>query len=507
MSTTTLAALLTLGAGVVFGYFFRKQQAARRVDTAEARVSKLLEEAKNKEKEILLEAKSKSLEIQEQAKKQEAEFRKNLLAVQNRLERKETDLEERVKKLEQERKHLEVRQTELANLEEELKEMRAKHVATLERIASLTKEDAKKLLLEKTEQGIGEELALLTRKLLQHARDDAEKKAREIVGLAIERCASEVTSETTTTVIPIPSEEMKGRIIGKEGRNIKTFEQMLGVEIIVDDTPDAVIISGFNSIRRYIAKRTLERLIADGRIQPARIEDAFQKAKQEIAEEMKEAGEQACYELGITDFPPKLVQLIGRLKFRTSYGQNVLKHSTEMAKLAALMAEELGAEIATVKKAALLHDIGKALDQEVEGTHVAIGVQIARKFGLPEKIVNAIAAHHEDVPYESLEAVIVDAADNISGSRPGARRDSYEQYVQRLTELENIANAFPGVEKTYAISAGREIRVFVTPSQVDDWGAVKLAREIASKIEEQLHYPGEIKVHVIRDYRVVEYAR
>jgi len=282
---------------------------------------------------------------------------------------------------------------------------------------------------------------------------------------------------------------------------------MLGVEVIVDDTPDTVVISGFNSIRRQIAKLTLEKLIKDGRIHPARIEEAYAKAKEEIAKSIAEAGEQAVYDLGITNFPPKLIFLIGRLKYRSSYGQNVLKHSVEMAKLAEIMAKELGADVNIVKQGALLHDIGKALDQDMEGTHVEIGREIAKKFGLSEKVINAIEAHHEDVPHTSLEAVIVDAADNISGARPGARRESFEQYIKRLEELENLANSFEGVEKTYAIQAGREIRIFVKPDKVDDWGAVKLAKDVANRIQNELKYPGEIKVHVIREKRVVEYAR
>jgi ribonuclease Y len=399
------------------------------------------------------------------------------------------------------------RQSEATKTHEEIKEIRAKQLEQLQKIANLSNEDAKRVLLESTEKNMKEELAGLTRKLINSAREEADKKAREIVSLAIQRCASEVTSEMTTTSVQLPSEEMKGRIIGKEGRNIRTFEQMLGVEVIVDDTPDVVVISGFNSVRRHIAKIALEKLIQDGRIHPAKIEEATEKAKKEIAEQIKEAGEAAVYELGITNFPAKLVQLVGRLKFRTSYGQNVLKHSVEMAKLAALMAEEVGAEVQTVKQGALLHDIGKALDQDMEGTHVEIGKQIAKKFNLPEKIVNAIEAHHGDVEYGSIEAAIVDAADNISGSRPGARRDTYENYVKRLEELEAVATGFEGVDRVYAIQAGREIRVFVRPDKIDDWAATKLARDIANKIEQDLKFPGEIRVMVIRETRVVEYAR
>ncbi len=493
--------------GLLVGYFVRKVQIAQQVNSVEAKVARALDDAKSKEREIMLEAKAKALEITEQAKKSEQEFRNQLLKIEDRLSKREADLEGRNKEMDNTRQDLAKKRDEMVKTHDELKEVRQRQLDQLQKISGLSTEDAKRVLLESAEKGMRDELAQLTRKLLANARDEADKKAREIVSLAIQRCASEVTSETTTTTVTLPSEEMKGRIIGKEGRNIRTFEQMLGVEVIVDDTPDAVVISGFNSVRRHIAKIALEKLIQDGRIHPAKIEEATEKAKKEVAEMIKEAGEAAVYELGITEFPAKLVQLIGRLKFRTSYGQNVLKHSIEMAKLAALMAEEVGADVPIVKRGALLHDVGKALDQDMEGTHVEIGKQIAKKFNLPEKIVNAIEAHHGDVEYTSIEAAIVDAADNISGGRPGARRDSYEQYVKRLEDLETLAMGFEGIEKVYAIQAGREIRVFVKPEKIDDWGASKLAREIANKIEQDLKYPGEIRVMVIRETRVIEYAR
>jgi len=499
--------LIALAVGAAAGYMARKYQIAGKVNSVEARVARSIEEAKTKEKEILLEAKGKAMEIVEQGKKTEEEFRNQILKVEERLSRKESDLERKVGETERVKEEFAAKKTEIEKTQEQLRELKQQQAEKLQKISGLTTEEAKRVLLDATEKSIREELALLSHKLLGLAREDADKKAREIVALAIQRCASEVTSEQTTTIVNLPSDEMKGRIIGKEGRNIKTFEQMLGVEVIVDDTPDAVVISGFNSVRRHIAKIALEKLIQDGRIHPAKIEEATEKAKKEVAEMMREAGEAAVYELGIANFPPKLVQLVGRLKFRTSYGQNVLKHSVEMAKLAALIAEEVGADVSTVKQGALLHDIGKALDQEMEGTHVEIGKQIAKKFNLPEKIINAIEAHHGDVEYTSIEAAIVDAADNISGSRPGARRDTFENYIQRLEELENLAHSFEGVEKVYAIQGGREIRVFITPGKVDDWGAAKLAREIANKIEQDLKYPGEIRVMVIRETRVIEYAR
>lgn len=493
--------------GLAAGYIVRKLQVKAKIGSAEARAGKVLEEARQKEKELVLQAKDQAIKITEEAKKQETEIRQQILRLETRLEKKETELDNRGQDLDRRKQDLEKQNEDLKKLREDLTANREKQLATLEKIAKLTREEAKTVLLQQTEKQVKDDLLTLTRKLAAASREDAQRQARDIVGQAIERVAAEVSTETTTAAVALPNEEMKGRIIGKEGRNIKAFEQMLGVEVIVDETPDAVIISGFNSVRRYVAKIALEKLIQDGRIHPAKIEEAYEKAKKEVGQMIKDAGEEAVYELGITSFPAKLVQLVGRLKFRSSYGQNVLKHSIEMAKMGAIIAEELGADVQTVKQSALLHDIGKALDQDMEGTHVELGVQIAKKFNLPEKVVNAIHAHHGDVEHASIEAAIVDACDNISGARPGARKDTFEQYIKRLEELEKIGNSFEGVEKTYAIQAGREIRVFVVPAKVDDWGAMKMAREIASRIQQELKYPGEIKVQVIREMRVVEYAR
>jgi ribonuclease Y len=500
-------ALLALVVGVGVGYLIRKAQVTKKIGHAEARAQSLLEEAKTKEKEILLDAKSQALEITEAAKKQEAEFRQQIIRFEQRIEKKEADLETKSNNLDTQRADLEKKKEETAKLQEEMREFKQKQITKLEEISAMSRDEAKQLILETTEKAIKEEMVALQRKIVANAREEADKKAKEIVAHAIERCASEVTAETTTTIVQIPNEEMKGRIIGKEGRNIRTFEQMMGVEILIDDSPDTVVISGFNSIRRQIAKLTLEKLLQDGRIHPARIEEAYEKSKQEVGEMIKLAGEEAVYELGITSFPPKLIQLIGRLRFRTSYGQNILRHSIEMAKLSALMAEELGADVMISKQGALLHDIGKALDQDMEGTHVEIGKKIAEKFNLNEKIINAITSHHGDTEYTGIESAIIDAADNISGARPDARKDTYENYVKRLEDLENIANSFEGVEKTYAIQAGREIRVFVKPEKIDDYAAHRMAREIANRFENELKYPGEIKVNVIRETRVVEYAR
>ncbi|OGE77738.1 MAG: ribonuclease Y [Candidatus Doudnabacteria bacterium RIFCSPHIGHO2_01_FULL_46_14] len=507
MNSLFLFAGIALVAGFAVGYVVRKAQVKAKIDSAENKAEKLLDEVKQKEKEIILSAKDQAIKITEEAKKQETEIRQQILRIETRLEKKETEIDAKLSQMEKQKTDLEGQKEENKKVREDLETGKQKQIETLEKIAKLTLVEAKTVLLEQTERQVKDELLGLTRKIMSEAREDADKTARDIVAQAIERVSAEVSSETTTTTVGIPNDEMKGRIIGKEGRNIKAFEQMLGVEVIVDEAPDTVVISGFNSVRRHVAKVTLEKLIQDGRIHPAKIEEAYEKAKKEVGQMIKEAGEQAVYDLGITSFPPKLIQLIGRLRFRTSYGQNVLMHSTEMAKIGAIIAEEIGADPLIVKQGALLHDIGKALDQEMEGTHVELGVQIAKKFNLPDIIVNCIAAHHGDVPHESPEAAIVDACDNISGARPGARRDSYEQYVKRLEELENLANSFPGVEKSYAIQAGREIRVFLEPTKIDDWGAMKLAREVASKIEQQLKYPGEIKVQVIREMRVVEYAR
>ncbi|MBI5530652.1 MAG: ribonuclease Y [Candidatus Doudnabacteria bacterium] len=506
--------LIGVAAGLLVGYFVRQSLATKKIGSAESRAEKILEEAKTREKELLLEAKTRGMEIIDQAKKQEADFRNQIVRFEERIDRREKDLDQKSNALDRQKAELESKGEQIKQIQEEIKELRQKQLDNLQKIAGMTREEAAKVLLDNAEKTVKEEMISLHKKLVAQAHEDADRDARNIVAQAIERVASEVTAEVTTTTVQIPSEEMKGRIIGKEGRNIRAFEQMMGVEILIDDSPDTVVISGFNSIRRHIAKMTLEKLLADGRIHPARIEEAYEKSKAEINEQIKQAGEQAVYDLGITNFPPKLVHLIGRMMFRTSYGQNILRHSVEMAKLGALMAEELGADVLITKQGALLHDIGKALDQDLEGSHVELGKKVAEKFGLDARVVEAIASHHADtdvsgkaVAAQSIEAIIVDACDNISGARPGARKDTLENYIKRLTDLENMANSFEGVEKTYAIQGGREIRVFVTPSKLDDLGCQKLARDIANKLEAELKFPGEIKVHVIRETRVIEYAR
>lgn len=502
-----LTVLAAIAVGSVAGYFARQSIAKREADSAEAKVAKIFEEAKTKAKEILLAAKDKSVEILEEAKKEEQERIRLLTKSEERLERKEEALEQKIVEAENSKKAIEQKITEIKAVKAEIETVRDNEVKTLQKIAGFSQEEAKGLLFQKVEEEYKLEIVKKIKDLEQNKKEELEKKARDIVTLAIQRIAVPQAMETTTSTVNLPSDEMKGRIIGREGRNIKALEQLCGVEIVVDDTPGVIIISGFDPVRRQVAKQTLEKLIADGRIHPGRIEEAFEETRKDIAVKIKELGETAVYEVGLTSLNPKLVQLVGRLRFRTSYGQNVLLHSIEVAHLSAGIAAEVGADIALAKKAGLLHDIGKALDHEIEGSHVEIGMNILKKFGVATEVISAMKSHHEDYPYESLESIIVAAADAISASRPGARKDSLENYIKRLGDLEAIANSFENVEKSYAISAGREIRVFVRPDKADDLGSIKLAKDIVQKIEEQLDYPGEIKVHVIRETRAVEYAR
>ncbi|OGF20651.1 ribonuclease Y [Candidatus Falkowbacteria bacterium RIFOXYB2_FULL_38_15] len=497
---------VSLPVGIAIGYYLRKGLAKKLTGSIEEKAEKLLAETKNKQRELLLQAKDKAIQIIDEAKKEEEGRRQDLLSAQKRLEKRESLFDQKLLELQEKQQKLYDKANQVEKVKAEIQKIKDDHLAKLEEISGLTKEEAKKFLLDRTEKTIKEELVVRISKLERESSDVLDVKAKELLSLAIERCASSHATEITTTTITIPSDEMKGRIIGREGRNIKTIEQLTGTEIIIDDTPEAITVSGFSPIRRHVAKKALEKLILDGRIHPGRIEEAVEQAKKELAMDIKKAGEDAVYELGVAGFDPKLVQILGRLKYRTSFGQNALQHSLEVAHLSALLAEELGANVSVAKKAGLLHDIGKAVDHEVTGTHPEIGRDIAKKFNIPEEIIIPIATHHDDMP-PTLEAIIVKVADAISGARPGARKDTYEHYLQRLEDLEKVARSFDGVEKTYAIQAGREIRVFVTPDKIDDLGALKLAQEIAKKIEEELKYPGEIKVNVIREKRVVEYAR
>ncbi len=421
--------------------------------------------------------------------------------------KKENILTEKSASLEEKEKDLGLKVEKLKAIKANLEELRQKAIDNLENLSGLSKEQAKKELLLNLEAEYQRELMDRMRKIEEQGTEKYEKKAKEILALAIQKYGLSQAQEITTTTVSIPNEDIKGRIIGKEGRNIRVLEKLTGVEVIVDETPEVVVISGFDPIRRQIAKVSLERLVEDGRIQPARIEETVKKVEAEIVSQMKEAGERVVYDTGVIGLDPKIIQLLGRLRFRTSYGQNVLLHSVEVSHLSAALAAELGANVAVARKAGLLHDIGKAVDHQIQGSHTDIGIKILDKFRVEKEVIDAMKAHHEEYPTESLEAIIVQVADQISGARPGARKDTVENYLKRLEELEGIATAFPGVEKAYAIQAGREIRVFVRPEEVDDLGAKKIAREVANRVQEELRYPGEIKVTVIRENRVIEYAR
>lgn len=508
MSTSIWIILAAVGipAGVIAGYFLRKSWATREAQSVESKAQALINEARAKQKEILLEGQEKALKVLEDAKREEETRRREVQQQRDRLEQRESKFESKLLELEQRQEEVTNRSKKVDDIRKELERVREEQFQKLEKIGELTRDQAKRVLLENTENTMKAELVERIKKLQQVSQEELEKEAKNLLSTVLQRVASSHAAETTTTVVPLPSDDLKGRIIGKEGRNIKTIESLTGVEIIVDDTPESIVISGFNPIRRHIAKRALEKLMADGRIQPARIEEAVEKAKKEMAVDIKKAGEESTREVGVVGLDPRLIQVLGRLKYRTSYGQNVLRHSIEVGLLAGMLADELGANVAVAKKGGLLHDIGKAIDHEVQGTHTQLGHEIMRKFGLPEEVAYLAIAHHEDAP-RTFEGVIVKVADALSGARPGARKDTYEQYVQRLEELEGIAKNFAGVEKAYAIQAGREMRVFVFPDKIDDLNATKLARDIANQIESQLQYPGEIKVTLIREKRVIEYAR
>ena len=502
-----IAGVLALAVGSVLGYFARQSIARRRADTIEITLQKKIAQAKKDADEILSKAKEKANQAIEETKKDIGAQRQEIFKAEKLLLKRENVLAERTSVLEEKEKEFRQKVEKFRGIKESLEDLKEKALGNLERVAKLSKTEAKKELLENLEREYQIELLGKMRKLEEGGIEKYEKRAKEIVALAIQKCAFSQAQELTTTTVSLPSEDIKGRIIGKEGRNIRAFEKLTGVEIIVDETPEAVVISGFDPIRRQIAKVALEKLIRDGRIHPARIEEIVERAESEISSQIKEAGEQAVYDAGFVGLDPKIIQLLGRLRFRTSYGQNVLLHSIEVSLLASALAAEIGAKIQVCKKAGLLHDIGKALDYQVEGSHTDIGVKILEKFGVEKEIISAMKSHHEEYPYESLEAIIVQVADQISGARPGARKDTLESYLKRLGELEQIANSFSGVEKSYAIQAGREIRVFVKPEEIDDLQAKKIAKAIANRIQEELRYPGEIKVNVIRESRVIEYAK
>ncbi|MFH1612058.1 MAG: ribonuclease Y [bacterium] len=497
----------TLIVGSIMGYYTRQTIAKKQAGTIESKLNKLIKDAKNEARETLFRAKEKAGKILEEIKKEEQIRQQQFLQTEKRLDRKEQIVDQKNTKIEKDYVEFKQKVQKVRKIKEELVKLKNEQIRNLEQIAQLTQEQAKEELLVAAEREHQKELIEKIQQLEKTGKEEIDKKAQRILSLAIQRYAASQSSEITTTSINLPNDELKGRIIGKEGRNIKTLERLTGVEVLVDETPGAIIVSGFDPIRRQVAKLALDKLLLDGRIQPARIEEMVEKAHIEINEKIKEAGEAAVYDVGVIGLDPQLVKLLGRLRFRTSYGQNMLLHSLEVAHLSGTIASEIGADVNVAKKAGLLHDIGKAVDHEIQGSHVEIGRKILKKFNIEESVILAMQSHHEEYPYESLESIIVQTADAISGARPGARKDTVEAYLKRLEELESIANSFTGVEKSYAIQAGREVRVFVHPDKVDDLQARKLAKEIANQIHQELRYPGEIKVNVIRERRVIEYAR
>jgi len=499
--------VVVLAAGAVLGYYARQSIAKKQAGTLEAKLQQRVSKAKEDSEAILREAKSRAEKFLEATKREIDNRRNEVLKAERMLLRREDVLDQRLIGFDREQKEFQEKIEKLKAIKESLDNLRQESIEKLEKIAKLSKEEAKSELLLNLEKEYQQEILEKLRNLEKEGWEKYEKRAKELLATAIQKFGLSQAQEITTTSLTLPSEEIKGRIIGKEGRNIRTLERLTGTEIIVDETPEAVVISGFDPIRRQIAKVALEKLIQDGRIQPARIEEQVQNAETEIGKQIKEAGEAAVYDVGVIGLDPKLIQLLGRLRFRTSYGQNVLLHSIEVAHLAGALAAELGLNVSVCKKAGLLHDVGKAVDQHIEGSHVDIGIKILEKFGVEKEVISAMKSHHEEYPYETIEAVLLQTADQISGARPGARKDTLDNYLKRLGELENIALSFSGVEKAWALQAGREIRVFVKPEEIDDLQARNLSKEIANRIQEELRYPGEIKVNVIRETRVIEYAK
>lgn len=523
ISTGGLVALIiAIPVGLILGAFVAiyvyKKTVEKKIGDSKNEASRILEdarmEAKTLRKEALLEAKEEQLRLRNEFEKETKQRRSEIQKQENRinqkediLDKKDQILESKLEALEASKNALVERELKLQETEAELGSQHEKMLVELEKVAGLTVNEAKDMLIAEISEDAKRDAAVIVKEIEAKAKEEGEKKAKNIVGLAIQRCAVDHSAETTISVVELPSEEMKGRIIGRMGRNIKALESVTGVDIIIDDTPDVITLTGFDPVRREIARLTMQKLVSDGRIHPGRIEEVADRVRKDIDTQIKEAGENAVFDVGLFNVHPELIKLLGRMKYRTSYGQNVLNHSLEVAYLSGLMAQELGADVKVAKRAGLLHDIGKAVDHEYEGTHIQIGVELARKYKEKESVVHAIAAHHGDVEAQTLEAIIVQAADAISGARPGARRESLENYVKRLEKLESLANSFAGVEQSFAIQAGREIRVIVKPEKVDDATTVFLAKEIAKKLESELEYPGQIKVNVIRELRSIEYAK
>ena len=497
--------------GLLIGYFYRKNIAEAKIGRAEESVQKLIADAQKRaeviKKETVLEAQEEVYKLRSDFEKESRERRNEANKTEKRLIQREEAMEKKLEHIEQKEEQLNKRNKEIQKIKDDLVEINKQQIEQLEHVSGMSRDEAKDILLEKVENEVKHDMAVMIRDNEQKAKDEANKKARDILSLAIQKTAADHVAESTVSVVSLPNDDMKGRTIGREGRNIRALETATGIDLIIDDTPEAVILSGFDPVRREVARIALEKLIVDGRIHPARIEEMVAKAQKEVDQQIREAGEQAVFDARIHSLHPEIVKLLGRLRYRTSYGQNVLKHSLEVAHLASIMAAELDANAKLAKRAGLLHDLGKAVDHEVEGPHVKIGADLAKKYHESADVVNAIAAHHGDVEPKTVEAVLVQAADAISAARPGARRESLENYIKRLENLEEIANSFNGVERSFAIQAGREVRIVVKPEEIDDAGTCLLARDIVKKIENDLDYPGQIKVNVIRETRAVDYAK
>lgn len=511
LGITLLISLIGLAIGIFVGIYIRKTIGEGKINSAENVAANIIEDAKKQaetgKKELLLEAKEEIHKMRTEIERESRERRNELQKMERRLVHKEETIDRKSESIEKKDELLIKKSKELEEKQQMVDNLYQQQVEKLEKLSGLTCEEAKELLLDNIRKEVTHESALMIKEIENRAKEEADKKAKEIISCAIQKCAADHVADTTVTVVPLPNDEMKGRIIGREGRNIRTLETLTGIDLIIDDTPEAVVLSGFDPIRREIARIALEKLIIDGRIHPARIEEMVDKAKKEVENAIREEGEQAAFETGVHGLHPELIKLLGRLKYRTSYGQNVLQHSIEVSYLAGIMASELGVDARIAKRAGLLHDIGKAADHEIEGSHVDIGVNLARKYKESKEVIHAIAAHHGDIEAETVEAVLIQAADAISAARPGARRETLEAYIKRLEKLEDIANSFDGIEKSYAIQAGREIRIMVKPDLIDDTKIVHTAREIVEKIENELDYPGQIKVNVIRETRAIEYAK
>lgn len=514
MAGVVLAGVVGISA-FKYGYSYRKKVAELKIGSAEEEAKRVIEGAKseairnaeNAKKEKLLEAKEEIHRGRAELDREIKERRNEIQRQERRIQQKEDTIDKKAQNIEEKEELMQQKLAKLDETQAELEQVKKLQMAQLEKVADLSAEEARRIIMEQVETDSRHEVAMLIKSIEDQAKEEADAKARNIITGAIQRCAADHVAETTVSVVNLPNDEMKGRIIGREGRNIRTIENLTGVDLIIDDTPEAVILSGFDPVRREVARRSLEKLITDGRIHPGRIEETVEKAQKEVEQIIKEEGEQATFDTGVHGLHPELIRLIGKLKYRTSYGQNVLKHAIEVSHLAGLMAAELGADVALAKRAGLLHDIGKAIDHDVEGSHVTIGADVARKYKENERVIHAIMAHHGDVEPNSIEACLVQAADAISAARPAARRENLESYIKRLENLEGIANSFGGVERSFAIQAGREIRIIVKPDKVKDEETVLLAKDIVKKIEDEMEYPGQIKVNVIRETRAVDYAK